>query len=786
MRRRRAGRAAHGFVRMPLVLALLYIGVATPALGDDDDADEQRYRELTEQASSLEAGFIYNDVNGNSPYAYGNYRGLIDDQFYVLGNVDIFRRAPWDSESSQYYRLRGLNLGLDSRYADAEYGHQGKFALRFLYDELPAYKTDTAKTFFFGIGDADLRLPSGWVPGGRADTPLPGDPGYPSAFQTSIIDNTRSFDIDWKRKKIGGGFSVVLPANLKFDANYLHETKKGNTLTSGVIAENGGDPRSVVIPQPLDFETQQLDGTLSYGGENLQLQLGYYGSTFDNDKDFLSWQVPYDGAPWDPSAGYCPDPVNNGYCGTGRKSQMPDNWFHQILASGGYNLPHRTRVTLSTAFSWMHQDDNYLPYTINQNLSVPIPLPQGDLDGEIFTTVIDFGITSRPVEKLRLDVGYRYEDRDNDTDRDVYVPVPNDAADQQPMEDGRINLPYSLTRNQVTFNAGYQLPLRSELTLGYEWEQVERDYQERKKVWSNTLSAILTARPKSFVQTRINYEHTWRDGSNYEGSHPLIDSHTTEFIDAEIADCAADGFTAQECLWENHPRMRKYYLADLHRDAINAMTTWMLREDLSITTNMSWTKDNYYNTTIGLQKFESASPGIDVTYAPFERLSTHAFYNYQWTRYKQNGWEFTNVANSTDPTTRWSSKERVDTHTVGAGFNVWVIADQLDFGVDYLYAKSTGKIDVELGSSLGPLFPYPNTKSRQHNVSVHSEYRFTENLSMRVAYLYEKLKTDDYAFDRVTQTSLVCSGNACVIGTGQKSPDYSAHAVSWSLVYKFW
>ena len=767
---------------------------AVEAADDGDAEGEQAVRELTTQASEIELGFLFNHVHGNNPFAFGNYTGLIDDQFYVLGNVDIFRRAPWDSDSSEYYRLRGLNLGLDSRFVDAEYGHQGLFGLRFLFDELPVYKTETAQTFFLGAEGTNLTLPATWTALGSLT---------PAALEAQISDDLQLNDIEWKRRKLGGGASLVLPANLEFDANYLHETKQGSKLMAGVIAENGGDPRSVILPEELDYQTQRFDGTLSYGGENLQLELGYYGSTFGNDNDFLRWQVPFDGA-WSPFADYCVDPVANGFCGTGQKGQMPDNWFHQILASGGYNLPHRTRVTLSTAFSWMLQDQGYLPYTVNQNLLVPIPLPHNDLNGEIFTSIVDFGISSRPLEKLRLDAGYRFEDRDNDTDKDVYVYVPSDANDQHLAIDGRNNLPYSLTRQQVTFDAGYQLPLRSELILGYEWEQVERDYQEVSKLWENTLSAILTGRPTSFLSSRISYEHSWRNGSEYKGARPYIEGRTSQFIDAEFLDLTAvgeecEGLTFEQCIWENHPLQRKFYLADLHRDGIRGLVTWVPHEDVSIGVNTSWRRDNYHNTQVGLTEFEYVSPGVDVSYAPLDWLSTYAFYNYQWSRYEQNGWWFgavtgvptTRITSAGDPTRQWTSHEKVDTHTVGAGFDLDVIPNRLAFGADYLFAESRGKIDVNPGSlyttTQTPLFPYPDTLSRQNNVSVHGEYRFTDNFSMRVGYLFAKLTTKDYALDGVTPWSLInCTGNACVIGAGQESPDYTAHVVAWSLVYRFW
>ena len=130
MQPRGARRTARGFARLLLLPALaaggLLVGSAAWAEDAADAPDDgtrrtsrtmrkrrtsRRYRALTTQASEIELGFLFNHVDGE-PSAFAQYRGLDDDQFYVLGNLDIFRRAPWDSESTQYYRFRGLNLGL--------------------------------------------------------------------------------------------------------------------------------------------------------------------------------------------------------------------------------------------------------------------------------------------------------------------------------------------------------------------------------------------------------------------------------------------------------------------------------------------------------------------------------------------------------------------------------------------------------------------------------------------------------------------------------------------------
>ena len=246
------------------------------------------------------------------------------------------------------------------------------------------------------------------------------------------------------------------------------------------------------------------------------------------------------------------------------------------------------------------------------------------------------------------------------------------------------------------------------LELGYEWEQTERDYQEVEELWENTLSAIWTGRPASALQTRIHYEHTWRDGSSYDGSRPFIASHTPAFIDEEIAACADDGFTPEECLWENHPLLRKYHLANLHRDSIQSLVTWIPHEIVSISASVGWTLDDYYDTTYGLTGYQSVSPGIDVSVAPLEWLSVYGFYNYDWSRYKQKGISFGDPTQAMDPARDWWSRQSVYTHTAGVGFDVAAIPNRLEFGVDYVYADSTGVIGMDVGSALAAVPNLPN------------------------------------------------------------------------------
>jgi predicted porin len=95
----------------------------------------------------------------------------------------------------------------------------------------------------------------------------------------------------------------------------------------------------------VDYETDQVDVTASYTRKKWQAKIAYYGSLFRNNKESLKWQNPY-------------TPTVAG-ADTGQLALAPDNQFHQIVASGGYQLADRTRVIGDVAIGRMKQNKKF-------------------------------------------------------------------------------------------------------------------------------------------------------------------------------------------------------------------------------------------------------------------------------------------------------------------------------------------------------------------------------------------------------------------------------------------
>lgn len=65
-------------------------------------------------------------------------------------------------------------------------------------------------------------------------------------------------------------------------------------------------------------------------------------------------------------------------------------------------------------------------------------------------------------------------------------------------------------------------------------------------------------------------------------------------------------------------------------------------------------------------------------------------------------------------------------------------------------------------------------------MSLATRYRFTENVSVRLGYAFERLRVDDWSVDDVFPATL-----PRVLTTGQTTPDYHVHVVALSFIYEF-
>ena len=202
---------------------------------------------------------------------FGEYNGLNKKGAFFIGDGAVRSRGT----DGAYWNLNASNLGLDSRSLDAEGGQQGKYKLLLKYDELPHFISDSALTPFVGNGGASLTLPPGFVRGGTTDA-------------MSLAGTLQQVEIGTQRKRLGVGASWIPMSDWEYAVNFRHETKDGTKRTAGSFFVN-----SAQLVEPVDYVTDQVDASASYTGKKFQMKLAYYGSTFRNSNESLTWQDPY-------------------------------------------------------------------------------------------------------------------------------------------------------------------------------------------------------------------------------------------------------------------------------------------------------------------------------------------------------------------------------------------------------------------------------------------------------------------------------------------------------------
>ena len=263
--------------------------VAAGAAGQDEEA---KRRELMTLSSEVELGFLWDSEDSNY---FGEYTGLRNEGWYVLGNVDVQHRTPWDAEDPMYLRLLGLNLGLHSREVLGEWEKPGSWGLSFDFDQIPKYWNEEGRIPFFKAGDSDFVLPAGWVAGQNA------------AGMPLLNSSLREVDSRYLRETIGGGVSAVLPEGIDFSASYQHQNRQGRYYTGDTMGVGGGNPRSVTLPERVDETTQTWETALRWAIETFQLDLQYYGQHYNDNERSVTWENPYlANASWSPNAGYPP------------------------------------------------------------------------------------------------------------------------------------------------------------------------------------------------------------------------------------------------------------------------------------------------------------------------------------------------------------------------------------------------------------------------------------------------------------------------------------------------
>jgi MtrB/PioB family decaheme-associated outer membrane protein len=700
-------------------------------------------------AAQLGLGYTSDDN-----YTFGQYNGLYKDEVTLIGDLQWQQLNGGDG----YWQVSGSNLGLDTREGEVTWGKAGQMRLKLGFDSQLQVSNGDGRTPF--NGSSNQTLPDNWVS------------GVTTADWTALEESLHGFDQELKRETGFIEFDTRINKQWGLESSFSYEKKTGDTNVGGGIYIDSSSADAVLLSQPVDYRTAELDLGLTYSADKLQLDGRLHYSDFDNKDDLLTWQNPYSN--FGPAVRY---PEGDGGLGL-----APDNSFVSGRLTGQYIYSPKTRLQFDGSYGVASQDQNYLDYTVNPNLVVTQPLPRNNYDGEVATSTFGTRLLMQPLPKTTAEVFYKYRDRDYDADRDGYQYVRGDGSNQPGTAATVYNTNHDLRSQIMGFEAGYRLPMRSKLSFEYNYEEIKRKNAAVEKTEEDRYVLGYRIQPWSSVTAKLEVGYADRAADTYEWAQDYYALLDTELINA----------TPDSQRYINHPQLYQYYLANREQWKTKADFTWLPTDKWNLGLDLEWRNDDYDKSQLGLTRSEWYRSYATATFVPSATLSASIYAGYDNIKNDQGSRAFNGgpeknafeiyppLPQASDPAQNWSIDGEDTSITVGTSLE-WQVASDLRMSLGYQYVDTQGQQNFntnDIGTVVAGDLPDVNT--RLHQVEASGTWDVRDNLSLKLDYQFYSYKTDDWAWDNVQPNTI-----GKVLTFGQGNPNDDINYIGASVIYRW-
>lgn len=614
--------------------------------------------------------------------------------------------ARWTRDGGFFGNVSAADLGLDARSLAAEVGQEGLFAVRLGYAEIPHRISEGALTPFLGGGGSVLTLPAGFPAADTGAMPL----------ATTLQPVAPGF----KRTRYDLGAAVIAGEHWTYRVSLRHDVRDGTQRTSGSFFTSAAQ-----LLAPVDQVTDQIEVSTSYNSRPWQVTLAYHASVFRNGQPALSWANPFSAVVSGSDAG--------------QLALAPDNQFHQIMASAGYEISPTVRASADLALGRMTQDANYLAATSNTSLAVPA-VPAQSLRGRANTLNASLRITAAPTERLRLNASYTRDERDNQTPSASYPGVTTDMFLGPP----RSNPAYSFTQDKFKVGADHRGPLSLKTSVGAEYDARQRSLQEAGTTREATVWGRIAAQPLANLSVALKGSHAERKVSDYLSVAAITPAQ--------------------------NPLLRKYNMADRKRDSAGLRADLTAAKNLNVGLSVDVSYDDFNHSTIGLIDARSVSVGGDVSAALDDETQVNLYAQLERIRSRQAGSQLFAQPD-------WTGHNQDAVKLVGVGLKHSALKGKLELGADLAFSRSRSDVSVSTGG-LNP--PFPTATTALDSLKLRANYRLTDQLSLTGSYWYERYSAQDWHFDGVAPSTV-----SNLLAFGDPPPRYTVNVVQIALRYRF-
>jgi MtrB/PioB family decaheme-associated outer membrane protein len=699
---------------------------------------------------------------------YGEYSGIGEDDTYLVGEVEASIE-----DGLSYLDLQTTNIGLDSRSLNIAAGKYGIYSLAFSYNETPHLISGNDRTPFDGAGGDRLTLPGGFVQGAT------------TADMTSLEQSLQTLDLRTDRTENLFRLTRSFAAGWQVKLSLAREDKNGLQSLGALTAQNAGQADSTILPQPVDYRTEDFSAALAFNGDGHQLELGYFLSMFHNGNSSITWDVPFLKA----------SPAALDYPTVARIGLPPDNKYQRVSFNGGINLPRSTRLSAVVELGRMSQDDVFLPYSTDDIGGTAVvkedgdALPRSSADVEVDVMHATLRLASQPLPRLGVNAYYRYYETENKTPYALFDRVINDTVSQSSTED-IYSRPYDYARSKFDIGANYRFQdgLRLKTEIGREMTDYDR-YRSTKGATEDSIRASLSKNLTDTLDGRIGYSYARREADHYDAFisySTLISSLSCPSLVTVDPDPDTGGTTTVDTCFNNHPDIRQFDLASRDRDMLSASLMYIPSAAIDIGLDIAGRRDvydddiNFDDTYLGLTADDSLSVTVDVGYAPAGLWSINAYLTRERIESSQSGRAYGGTAASAiDSSLNWGADFDDVIDTVGITGSLDLLYETIRLTMTYAYTRESSRIRFASGSGL-TYEDMPEDKSKRHALDIDAVYKISDSIGVGLGVGYEKFESHDWSLDSVAAGGSVLNDVLLLSGPEE---DYTAYLVTATMIY---
>jgi MtrB/PioB family decaheme-associated outer membrane protein len=618
----------------------------------------------------------------------------------------------------------------DQRYL-ADYHRFGRLRATFEFTQVPWFHSTLTRTLYQQESGGVLRLP---------DTIQSAVQGR----QATLADVARAglpFDTRVRRQIADARVSYAVTPTTDVKVSVTSTGRRGDQPWGAGFGFTAVDE----VPLPIDQRTNDVNAALQWASNGRLLQVGYFGSFYNNDVPVLVWDSPLalSDLPGNP--------------GQGRMAIFPSSTAHSVSAVGAIPLPGRSRAHAYVSIGTWNQDEPILPHTINTAIPSP-PLSRPTAEAEARITALNLGFHSRAIRNVMLSARVRIYDFDNRTppfEQPQYV-----RADQSVAASVLgASEPFEYRRNFLDVNAVYGGLRFASLRFGYSMEHDDRSYRFVEKTTDHVLRTSVDTVGFAWLMVRAQYEHSERTGEGFD-------------------DLAFSAINEQLSL-------RQFDISDRTRDRFSTVLQLTPHDAVGITATAGLGRDDRPDDFFGLLDNHHRFYTVGVDYTPSAVIGAglsygrESFDTLQRSRQANPGPQFN------DPTRDWEADGDEDVDTVTANLDLPQLAPRtgVRFAYDFSRGRSRYLYLLAPNSTLTVPEQLPPVRHVLHRARTDVLYDLTDRIGIGLSYWFDRFDVSDFAREPEILEPLGIPGSGLYLGY-MLTPS-TLHTGWLRLIYRF-